>query len=231
MGHTQAKHDVLFFLSEVPLFQGLSEEQLQPIYDAMVLRHYRSGETIVHQDDSQSQTFYLIVSGTVNVVVLSPEGKQAILATLSSGEFFGEMSILDGEPRSATVVAEHDCEVYLLHRREFVRILESFPQIAIQMLVTLSGRLRRTNRHINTLSIFSVYGRIADVILQIGEEHGSRVGDCLVINDPPTHQTIAEMAGTSRETVSRVLAQLKQKGCITADRKRLVVLNEKKLFD
>jgi CRP/FNR family transcriptional regulator/CRP/FNR family cyclic AMP-dependent transcriptional regulator len=162
---------------------------------------------------------------------MTNEGKQTILATLSKGDFFGEMSILDGEPRSATVVAAKNCELLMLYRKTLLEIMQNYPKIAIQMLITMSQRLRRSNRHINTLSKMSVYGRIADVILQIAGEHGRRLDDMIVIEDPPTHQTIAEMAGTSRETVSRVISLLRKKHYITTDRKKMVILNEEKLYD
>jgi len=112
-----------------------------------------------------------------------------------------------------------------------MQILEKYPKIAIQMLVTMSRRLRRSNKQINTLSMMSVYGRVADVILQIAQDRGKRISDMLIINKPPTHQHIAEMAGTTRETVTRIMSQLKKKHFITFDRKRLVILNEGKLYD
>ncbi len=141
------------------------------------------------------------------------------------------MSILDGEPRSASVVAAQECELFMLYRKQLLEILEKVPKITLQMLITMSRRLRRSNKHINTLSMMSVYGRIADVILQLAKEHGERMGDIIVIQNPPPHRVLAEMAGTSRETVSRVLSQLRKKHYISTDRKRLVVLNEEKLYD
>lgn len=223
--------DVNGFLARVPLFQGLSPSDINTIRGAMVPRRFSSGESIVHQDDSNGQAFFIIVDGSVDVVVVTAEGKQTALATLGVGEFFGEMSILDGEPRSASVIAAESCELLILQRRDFIRILEGYPAIAIQMLITMSLRLRRSNRHINTLSILSVYGRIADVILQIADERGETVEGYLVINDPPTHQAMADMAGTTRETVTRVLTQLRKKRYISNDRKRLVILDAKKLLD
>ncbi len=214
----------------IPLFRGLSEKEYDTIIDAMILRNFQSNEAIVHEDDDENQTFFIIVSGEVHVSVLTSEGKQTILATLRKGEFFGEMSILDGEPRSASVVAASPCKLYMLYRHSLLEILEEYPKIAIQMLVTMSLRLRRSNKQINTLSMMSVYGRVAEVILQLANDYGERVEDMVIIPNPPTHRVISEMAGTSRETVSRVLSQLKKKHYITSDRKKLVILNEEKLY-
>jgi CRP/FNR family transcriptional regulator/CRP/FNR family cyclic AMP-dependent transcriptional regulator len=98
------------------------------------------------------------------------------------------------------------------------------------MLVEMSKRLRRSNRHINSLSLMSVYGRVAEVILQLARDGGRKVGNMVIIENRPTQQSLAEMAGTSRETVSRVLSQLQKKRYIAFDRKKMVILDEEKLY-
>lgn len=219
------------FASKVPLFQGLSNSENEAICKAMIQRKFSVNEVIVHEEDKENQTFFIIASGKVYVTVITTEGKQTILATLQKGDFFGEMSILDGKPRSASIIAAGDCELFMLYRRPLLEILKRYPKITIQMLITMSQRLRRSNKQINTLSMMSVYGRIAEVILQIAKDNGERVGDIVVVKNPPTHREIADMASTTRETVSRVLSQLRKKRYITTDRKRLVILNEEKLYD
>lgn len=219
------------FTTDVPLFSNLNSLERTAICSAMIQRTFNEGETIVHEEDSENHTFFIIVSGSVHVTVYSNEGKQSILATLRSGEFFGEMAMLDGEPRSASVVAAESCRLLMLYRKSFIQILQEYPKIAIAMLIEMSRRLRRSNRHINSLSLMSVYGRVADVLLQLSKENGRKVGTMIVVDDRPNHQTIADMAGTSRETVSRVLSQLQKKGYLTITRKRLVILNEEKLYD
>ena len=223
--------DLDTFTSNVPLFANLSTEDRRAICSAMIQRSFTEGEIIVHEEDDEHQTFFIIVTGSVHVSVLSSEGKQAILATLHSGEFFGEMAVLDGEPRSASVVAAEKCRLLMLYRKSFIEILQKYPKITIAMLIEMSHRLRRSNRHINTLSMMSVYGRVAEVLLQLAKDGGRKVGSMIVIDKRPTHQIIADMAGTSRETVSRVLSQLQKKRYLTIDRKRLVILNEAKLYD
>ncbi|MBN1309637.1 MAG: Crp/Fnr family transcriptional regulator [Chitinispirillaceae bacterium] len=218
------------FIADVPLFANLSSADRQAIRSVMIQRTFKTGETIVHEEDNEHQTFFIIVSGSVHVAVLSSEGKQAILATLRSGEFFGEMAVLDGEPRSASVIAAEPCTLLMLYRKPFIDILQRYPKISIAMLVEMSHRLRRTNRHVNTLSMMSVFGRVAEVLLQLVKDNGRKIGSVTVIDRRPTHQTIADMAGTSRETVSRVLSQLQKKRYLTIDRKRLVILDEAKLY-
>jgi CRP/FNR family transcriptional regulator/CRP/FNR family cyclic AMP-dependent transcriptional regulator len=216
--------------SKVPLFANLDDKERKTICAAMIVKSFDNSEVIVHEDDNESQTFFLIGSGSVHVTVITPEGKQTILATLKKGEFFGEMAVLDGAPRSASVIAAEKCVLLMLYRKTFIDILQKFPKITIQMLIEMSHRLRRSNRQINTLSLMSVFGRVAEVILTIGKETGRKVGNMIIINDRPTHQVIADMAGTSRETVSRILSQLQKKHYITIDRKRMVILDEEKLY-
>ncbi|NLW32173.1 MAG: Crp/Fnr family transcriptional regulator [Fibrobacter sp.] len=216
-------------LAKVPLFANLAVDELQAISSIMVTRKYKQEQIIVREDD-EAHTFFIIVSGTVHVAVLTSEGKQSILATLHKGEFFGEMAVLDGERRSASVIAADECTLIMLYRKSFMEILSQYPRIAIQMLIEMSKRLRRSNRHINSLSLMSVYGRVAEVILQLARDGGQKVGNMVIIENRPTHQSLAEMAGTSRETVSRVLSQLQKKRYITFDRKKMVILDEEKLY-
>lgn len=222
--------EMVEFARKVPLFQSLTEKELSAVCSIMILREFRTGEVIVHEDDNQGQTFFILVAGNVHVAVITAEGKKTILATLKRGEFFGEMALLDGEPRSASVVAAENCKLFMLYRKSFLDILQRFPKITIQMLVEMSKRLRNSNRQINTLSLMSVYGRVAEVIMRLAREQGLRTGSITIIPNRPTHQMIADMAGTSRETVSRVLSQLQKKHYITMDRKKMVILDEEKLY-
>ncbi len=222
--------EILDFALKVPLFKGLSTREVAAICSAMVPRSFKAGQIVVREDDDENQTFFVIANGTVNIAVLSSEGKQTTLTRLKKGEFFGEMAILDGEPRSASVLAAEDCDLLMLYRRSFLDILKKYPTIAVRMLVEMSRRLRRTNRHINTLSLMSVYGRVADLILRLGREQGDRQANVVVIDGRPTHQEMADMVGTSRETVSRILSQLQKRQHIAMDRKKLVILDESKLY-
>ncbi len=225
------KYDMESFVARVPLFSGLSPAECKAVCSAMVPRNFSANQIIVQEEDKNNRSFFVILEGSVNVIVFTTEGKQTILASLQKGDFFGEMALLDGEPRSASVVAAEPCSLLMLYRRSFLELLKSQPTMATTMLVEMSHRLRKANRHISTLSLMSVYGRIADVLLQIGSEKGRRIDNMTVVENRPTHQAIADRAGTSRETVSRVISQLQKKGYITIDRKRLVILDETKLCD
>lgn len=225
------KQDIESFLARVPLFSGITPKERGAVCSALVPRQFSQDQIIVHEEDKNNQSFFVIIEGSVNVIVFTSEGKQTILATLHRGDFFGEMALLDGEPRSASVVAAEPCSLLMLYRQSFLELLKSQPTMATRMLVEMSHRLRKANRHISTLSLMSVYGRVADVILQIGKDNGRRIDSMTVVENRPTHQAIADRVGTSRETVSRVISQLQKKGYISIDRKRLVILDETKLCD
>ena len=225
------QEDIETLAARVPLFSCLSSMDLNAICRIMVVKTFSPGQIIVHEDDDEGQTFFAIVSGSVNVVVISEQGKTTVLATLKRGDFFGEMAMLDGEPRSASVIAAEECTLLILYRKMFLDILQRYPKITIQMLVQMSKRIRHANRQINTLSLMSVYGRVADVLMQLAKEQGTRVKGMIVVPRRPTHQMIADMVGASRETVSRIMSQLQKKHYIHTDGKKLVILNEEKLLD
>ncbi len=223
--------DTINFAKKVPLFEGLTDAEMLVVCSAMVLRTFRAGQVIVREDDDQGESFFIIVSGTARVVLITQEGKQTILATLKRKDFFGEIAILDGEPRSASVVAAEDCKLLMLPRKSFLDILHQFPKITIQMLIEMSKRLRKSNRQNSTLSLINKYGRIADVIMRMAKEQGFRTGSVTVIPNRPTHQAMAEMAGTTRETVSRILSELQKKQYIKIARKQMIIFHEKMPYD
>ena len=225
-----SSEEIVEIISRVPVFTALNTKELGAVSSVMIVREFSPDEVIVHEEDTESQTLFIIGTGSVHVAVISSEGKQTILATLKQGEFFGEMALLDGEPRSASVVAAEPCTLLMLYRKSFMDLLMKYPKISIQMLTEMSKRLRKSNRHINTLSLMSVYGRVADVLMQLAKDSGKKAGTMMIIENRPTHQVIADMAGTSRETVSRILSQLQKKHYLSIDKKRMVILNEEKLY-
>ncbi len=221
-------------LKGVDLFSALSDAQLGFIADMTMEKTYARGDTILIEDDASNQAFFLIAEGAVKVLLTAEEGREAILATLGAGDFFGEMSLLDGEPRSATVRSVGRARLLLLRRDDFMQCLRRHPDLALSLLAEMSRRLRRSNRQVSSLALLSAYGRVAATLLQLLEERGvrSRTQEgkrITVIRDRPTHQTIADMAGTTRETVTRVFKMLQDRGAIAVTGKDLVILEENRL--
>jgi len=161
----------------------------------------------------------VIASGRVKVCVSSSGGKELILATLGPGQFFGEMALLDDAPRSATVVAQLPSSTYRIRRQDFDQLLESHPSIARKLLRELSLRLRRANAQMESLVTLDVVGRLARFFIDLARQHGQLLGNGWVAVRRPTHQDIANSIGTSRETVTRLINDLEQRGLVVNEGK------------
>ena len=224
----------LELLKGVDLFSALDNTQLAAIGDMLREKNYKKGEIIILEANDPDPALYIIGQGEVKVSLTSEEGREAILALLKEGDFFGEMALLDGEPRSATVKTVEDSRVFSIRREDFLQTLKKKPELALTLLGEMSKRLRKTNKQISSLAMLRVCGRVAGTLLQIMEEKGMRTKTkegriITVIKDRPTHQTIAEMSGMARETVSRMLKHLQEKGFIAINGKDLFILQEENL--
>ena len=209
-------------LRNVPIFSDLKDSDLNIISDKMISRAYKKGQMIL-LEESQGETFFIIVSGAVKVTRLSDDGREVILAILGESDFFGEMSLLDGEGRSANIVANEDAEVLTLSRRDFLDCLETYPKIAIALLEELAIRLRKSDQHIESLSLSDSEHRIAITLIRFAQELGMIKQGDVKISNLPFQQDIANMAGTSRETVSRTLKLLEEKDLIKKEGKDLII--------
>jgi|TARA_B100001250_G_scaffold69080_2_gene55376 CRP-like cAMP-binding protein len=209
-------------LRNVPIFSDLKDTDLNIISDKMVSRTYEKGQMIL-LEESQGETFFIIISGAVKVTRLSDDGREVILAMLGESDFFGEMSLLDGEGRSANIVANEDAEVLTLSRSDFLDCLETYPKIAIALLEELAIRLRKSDQHIESLSLSDSEHRIAITLIRFAQELGTIKQGDVRIKNLPFQQDIANMAGTSRETVSRTLKLLEEKNLVQKDGKDLII--------
>ena len=201
------------FLKSVPLFSRLGEASLDAILRLTRRRRFRKDEVIFHEKEA-GDSLFIILHGRVKVAIFGDDGKEVTLSILSEGDFFGEMSLLDQEPRSATIIAEEDCEFLALQRDDFVRALEQDPGISASLIQVLADRLRKANHQISTLALLDVYGRVARVIQELAEEEGKRLKDGRVVVRRPTHMDIAHRIGSSRETVTRMMRDLEENGHI-----------------
>ena len=207
---------------EVPLFAGLEDEDLESLIAAANRRKYPKDGVIFFENDV-GDALFMIVSGRVKVTILSDDGREIILAMLSDANFFGEMSLLDNEPRSATAIALQETEMVVLHQRDFLAIVEKRPRVLINLLSVLSSRLRKANQQIGNLALHDVYGRVARILLEMASEDGTRQADGRVTFRRPTHQEIANMIGATRETVSRMISDLHRQGYIEIAGKNVII--------
>jgi len=216
-------------LQSVALFWDLSEEELGYISEKMIARHYESGKFIFLEDSEGEQCFF-VIQGSVKVTRLSKDGREVILAMLNEGEFFGELALLDGESRSANVIALEETEVLTLNREDFLVVLHDYPQIAIQLLKEMADRLRKSDRQIASLSLSDAEKRIALCIIRFADEQGIIKRGQVSIPKMPIQQDIANMAGTSRETVSRAINLLEKEHFIKRQGRELLILDYKQFI-
>lgn len=215
---------MVHFLRQIPLFSSLKDEEIEAIYKLSVTKKC-SKDTIILLEDEEGDTLFVILSGKVKVTTFSESGKEIIFSILNEGDFFGDMSLLDGKPRSATVISIEESELRLIRRSDFNKLIESHPGIALKLLEELTSRLRKADERIESLALLDVTGRVAGILLQLADERGEKTEGSILIKSRPTHQELANMVGTTRETVTRILKQLGNKKYINMDGKDLTIIN------
>ncbi len=205
-------------LARCPLFAELSSAELDALAKAAQPFTFGRDEPIFTMQEPPDG-LYVIAAGRVKVSVATTGGKELILATLGPEQFFGEMALLDDEPRSASVVAQLPTTTYRIHREDFDRLIETQPSIARKLLRELSLRLRRANAQMESLITLDVVGRLARFFIDLARLHGQVLGNGWVAVRRPTHQDIANSIGTSRETVTRLMTELESRGLVVNEGK------------
>jgi CRP-like cAMP-binding protein len=208
------------FFRKFPLFADLDERELAAIAAVAKPRRYAKDDVVFYADES-GDVFCLIREGQVKVTMISPEGKEIILSLLGPGDFFGEMALLDDEPRSATVVATESLELMTIYRKDFLQILSENFDITRKVLAELSKRLRSASSRIESLATMDVYGRLARFFIDLARGSGKMLDNGYVAVTRPTHQAIANMIGTSRETVSRLIHDLMRQNLLISEGKTI----------
>ena len=211
------------FLRNVQLFDCLGESELDALAELTFTRTFDKGQLIILAEDP-GDSLFIIRSGQVKVSLIHEDGKEFILSLLGEGEVFGELSLLDDQPRSANVTAMAQTQLVMLQRADFRALLSKIPQIAVSLLEELAQRLRRTDDQVEGLAVLDVHHRVAKTILRLATDQGEPTDGGVVITGRPTHQQLANMAGTTRETVTRELKQLEQQGYITTRGRDIIVL-------
>ncbi len=214
-------------LRRVPLFSELSEDELNGIADVAIPRSYPKGVRVFHEGDT-SDACYIVRNGDLRVTREHPDGRAIALATLGPGDIFGELAMLDGEARSASVESLSECELLALPAGDVRRLLASTPETTVKLVVALVRRLREANERISRQSFQTVPSRVAGVLSQlIAEEAPLEIRDGVTIQ--MTQADLAQLAGTSRESVSRFLATLERAGVVRVGRGRVTVLEPRRL--
>jgi len=218
------------YLMYVPIFADLNDETIQKISSVGYSKKYIKDDVIFREDDPGTAMF-VILTGKVKVVRTSGDGREVILTILSQYDFFGEMALLDGLARSASVIAAEESELFIIQREEFLNLLKLHPEISINLMQELTQRLRAADLKIKSLSLKDAEGKVATVLLQLAEEIGKIKHGIVEIDKLPLQQDLANMAGTSRETISRTLHSFAKKGFVELDGPKLKILNFDKFRD
>ena len=198
--HGVRSRQIVELLKEVSLFAGLTPDDLSRLSLLITEKHHPKDTVVVSATDP-GDALYIVADGEVKVSLWSDNGREIILSTLAAGQFFGEMSLVDGEPRSANVACLSDSLLLRLGRKEFLQALRSYPTIAINVMTEVCIRLRRADESIGNLALLDVYGRVARYLLERCEEDGEEGAEGHLLKKIPTQQHIASRIGTSRETV------------------------------
>lgn len=205
----------------VLLFSGLDDDELEALANIAVKRSYPKNTIIINEGD-ETDSLYLITDGKVKIVLSDEDGKEIIISILEPGSYFGELSLIDEEPRSACVITMAKSQFAIINKSEFDRLQDEIPTLARNLLKGLSKRLREANKNISSLALMDVYGRVARTLLQFAKPEG----DKQVIHEKLTQKDIANMVGASREMVSRIFKDLTVGGYITVSG-GMITINEK----
>jgi CRP/FNR family transcriptional regulator, cyclic AMP receptor protein len=207
-------------LKAVPFFTQLNEHELDVVRSVASERSYAK-TAVVLTEGEMGDSLYMIQSGKVKVVIGDEEGREIILKILGPGDFFGEMSMIDKEPRSASVTTLEPATFLVLTHAAFERCVEQAPRIAKVVMQILAQRVREADRKIGTLALMDVYGRVASTLLELAVVTNGK----LVVGEKLSQQDLANMVGASREMVNRILKDLTERGFISIESKSITIIN------
>ena len=221
----ESKH---WFLNHIQVFADLPEEDKKELREMSHMTSYRKHEPICFPGQP-ADTVYLLKQGRVKIARVNEKGQEATICLLEPGEIFGEVEAMDGTPRETLVQALEPVLVCEITRENFLRFLDRCPAVGIHILKKIGGRLRDIESKFGDLVFQSAPARLAKLLLQLGESMGDREQDRIRLNVRLTHQNLANLIGTSRETVSALLSQFQRQGLLIQDRRQICLLNTDEL--
>lgn len=209
-------------LRRCALFAHVEEEGLRAIAGQMRRRRFRRGEVIFHQDDV-GDSLQVVVSGSVKIVLPSQEGDEAIIASLHRGDYFGELALLDGAPRSTTAAAVEATETLTLPREPFLALLADDPRIVRALLQILAEELRRLTGHVEELHFLDLAGRLSMRLVRLAREADPAASGRVELDWPFTQSDLAAMIGGTRQSVNKLLSGLVEDGILYIERDTLII--------
>ena len=207
-------------LKAVPFFTQLTDKELDVVRSVAAEKHFPKNAVVLSEGE-MGDSLYMIQSGKVKVFIGDEEGREIILKILGPGAFFGEMSMIDKQPRSASVTTIEPSTFLVLAHAGFERCVEAHPRIAKLVMECLAQRVREADRKIGTLALMDVYGRVASTLLELSVYNNGK----LVVGEKLSQQELANMVGASREMVNRILKDLSDRGFISIESKAITIIN------
>jgi CRP/FNR family transcriptional regulator, cyclic AMP receptor protein len=204
-------------LKNIPLFQGVQENDLRALAERAVTRSYPKQAIIVNEGD-ESDSLYVILSGRVKIYLSDETGKELILAIKGAGQYFGEM-VLDEQPRSASVMTLEPAQFAILSRADFRAFLLTHAEVALQLIQNLIRVARGLNQNVRSLAMLDVYGRVARILLELAVQRDGK----LMIPERLTQKDIAARVGASREMINRILRDLTAGGYVSVEDGRITI--------
>lgn len=216
-------------IRRIPIFATLSDAEFRSLQGIFLIRSFRRNQVIFLEEET-GKYMYIVLAGKVKVTKTTPEGKETVLAIHQPGDFFGEMALLDGKTAPATVSAMEDCRIATVSGSDFQNYLMRNEKVVKQIIQVLCSRLRQVWAQVHSLSYSTADARIRGTLLQLSRKHGVPDARGIIIDLKITHQELAGMVGTSRETVSRTLAKLQRDGILQIDGRRIILRDPKALL-
>ncbi|GAB4268137.1 Crp/Fnr family transcriptional regulator [Thermincola ferriacetica] len=215
-------------IGNTPIFAGLEENELQQIEDIVVIRNYKKN-MIIFMEGEPGEALFFIISGKVKVYKLAEDGREQILHILKEGDVFAEVVFIDKGNYPATAQVLEDSQIGLIRNDDFERLVRENPDIALSLLRVMTYRLRQAQIQIRDIALRDTYGRVASMLLMLAKEHGLTCAEGIKIDLFLSRQELANLIGTTRETVTRVLSDFNKSNIIRLDRQVITILDEKKL--
>ncbi|MEW6662278.1 MAG: Crp/Fnr family transcriptional regulator [Bacillota bacterium] len=216
------------YLAEVPIFEGLDQKELQSVADIAIVRPYKKG-MVIFVEGEPGDGVYLVKSGLVKIAKTLADGREKTLHYLREGDIFAEVLLFDGGSFPATAEALEDAEIAILRRERIEDLLIENGRITLKILKVMSRRLRQAQVQVRDLAYADVYARVAFNLLQLAKDHGLQGNEGLIIDLPLSQQELANLVGTSRETVARIISEWKRKGIIAVSQQKITILKPDRL--
>jgi len=215
-------------IKQIPLFNSLQDADVADLAAAARLKSLKPGQTLFHKGD-EGTALYIVKHGTIKIVLPSRIGDEIIVTIITDGDFFGEMALLDGEPRSADAIAIDASQVLILRRQDFLRFLQSNVNAIKAILSLLSKRLRSTDELLEDTCFLSISVRLAKKLVDLAQTHGKKDNDGIQIELSLTQKELGDMIGATRESINKELRGLREKGLIRTQGNRIQIMDMEKL--